>query len=56
MGLWRRVAGGCEPNRDTTTITAAGFTIDSIDRFAFSPSPLLPGFAHVVGTAHTPTA
>ncbi len=56
MPLWRRVAGGCEPNRDTTTtIIAAGFTIDSIDRFAFSPSPLLPGFAHVVGTAHTPT-
>lgn len=53
--LWRRVAGGCHPNRDTeTTVRAAGFTVETIDRFGFAPSPLMPRSAHIVGTATRP--
>lgn len=53
--LWRRTNGGCHPNRDTeAAVRAAGFTIDRIDRFGFSPSGLLPPTAHVLGTATRP--
>lgn len=48
--LWSATAGGCHPNRDTTTtITDAGFDIDTIDRFAFSPTRYAPGMAHIIG-------
>ncbi len=50
--LWRRAAGGCHPNRDTeATIRAAGFTVDDIDRFGFSPAALAPRVTHVLGAA-----
>ncbi|KUJ68134.1 methyltransferase type 11 [Streptomyces albus subsp. albus] len=50
--LWRRAAGGCHPNRDTeAAIRAAGFSIERIDRFGFSPSALAPNLTHVLGTA-----
>jgi SAM-dependent methyltransferase len=52
---WRRLAGGCHPNRDTlAAITAAGFTVEHADRFGFSPQPLVPRTAHVLGTARSP--
>ena len=51
--LWSRVAGGCHPDRDTVgAIRRAGFTVDRVDRFGFSPAPLFPRTAHVLGTAH----
>ncbi|MEO3755572.1 class I SAM-dependent methyltransferase [Streptomyces sp. B6B3] len=50
--LWRRAAGGCHPNRDTpATVRAAGFTVEDVDRFGFSPAPLAPPLAHVLGRA-----
>ena len=51
----RRIAGRASTAlvRDTTsTIRAAGFTIDDLDRFTFKPSAALPGSAHVIGRAH----
>ncbi|WP_331753129.1 class I SAM-dependent methyltransferase (plasmid) [Streptomyces sp. NBC_00637] len=53
--LWRRAAGGCHPNRDTeAAIRAAGFTIDHVDRFGFSFSPLAPDTTHIIGSATRP--
>jgi ubiquinone/menaquinone biosynthesis C-methylase UbiE len=47
--VWRRLGGGCHPNRDTTAaITAAGFEIEQIDRFGFY------GLSHILGTARKP--
>lgn len=52
---WRRLAGGCHPNRDAlAAISAAGFTVERADRFGFSPQPLIPRTAHIIGTARTP--
>ena len=45
--LWKRMAGGCHMDRDTTAaIRAAGFEVDEVDRFGFQ------GLAHVLGVAH----
>jgi SAM-dependent methyltransferase len=53
--LWRRAAGGCHPNRDTeSAIRNAGFAIDRIDRFGFSPSAVMPPTAHLLGSATKP--
>ncbi|MGK9464914.1 class I SAM-dependent methyltransferase (plasmid) [Streptomyces sp. G6] len=53
--LWRRVGGGCHPNRDTeSAIRTAGFTVDYVDRFGFAFSPLVPRTAHIIGTATKP--
>ncbi|MGI5349798.1 class I SAM-dependent methyltransferase [Streptomyces sp. CA-250714] len=53
--LWRRVGGGCHPNRDTeAAIRSAGFTLDQLDRFGFAPTPFLPRTAHILGTATKP--
>ncbi|GAA1382315.1 class I SAM-dependent methyltransferase [Catellatospora chokoriensis] len=50
--LWSRLAGGCRPNHDTATVIAAnGFTIDTCERFGFSPASGMPQFAHILGTA-----
>lgn len=44
--LWKRLAGGCHPNRDTAVaIRAAGFVIDEFDEVPF-------GFTHILGSAH----
>ncbi|WP_461172197.1 methyltransferase domain-containing protein [Arthrobacter sp. Z1-9] len=52
---WQRMAGGCHPNRDTlAAITAAVFTVQASRRFGFSPSPLAPSVAHILGTAISP--
>lgn len=54
--LWSRLAGGCRPNRDTrAAIKQAGFVIDDVERFGFSPQRLLPRSAHILGRAHTAT-
>ncbi|QAV71666.1 class I SAM-dependent methyltransferase [Salinibacterium sp. UTAS2018] len=54
---WAAIAGGCRPNRDTlAAIETAGFEIDTVDRFGFSPHPVSPRVAHISGTAHVPSA
>ncbi|MDF4254407.1 class I SAM-dependent methyltransferase [Streptomyces sp. WMMB303] len=53
--LWRRVGGGCRPDRDTEALVrSAGFTVQRLDRFGFSPTPGTPPLPHVVGTATAP--
>jgi SAM-dependent methyltransferase len=50
--LWPRVAGGCHAARDTlSAIEAAGFTVQHVRRFDFSPGPPLPAVPHVLGRA-----
>ena len=50
--LWPRLAGGCHLSRDTAAaIERAGFTIETSERFVFSPAPLLPADPHILGTA-----
>lgn len=50
---WAAIAGGCHPNRDTlAAIESAGFEVDTVDRFGFSPHPVSPKVAHISGTAH----
>jgi len=53
--LWPRVSGGCHISRDTATaIEQAGFEVESCERFAFSPSRLMPAMPHVLGLARRP--
>ncbi|HEX8973036.1 class I SAM-dependent methyltransferase [Oryzihumus sp.] len=50
--LWRRLAGGCHPNRDTARAVAeAGFAVEALERFGYSPGSLVPPTAHVIGRA-----
>ena len=54
--IWRRVNGGCHPNRDTpAAIERAGFRIETSRRFKFPPCFLCaPAWPHVVGVARRP--
>ncbi len=53
--LWPRLAGGCHLGRDTAAaITAAGFELESCERFAFSPARYLPPAPHILGVARRP--
>ena len=51
--LWPRLAGGCHAARDTAgSIEAAGFTIESCDRFAVMPCRIpMPAAPHILGVA-----
>lgn len=41
--LWKRIAAGCHPNRDTAaTIERAGFRIVELERYALGPYPVRP--------------
>lgn len=54
---WSAVAGGCHPNRSTLeSLVAAGFEIEDVSRFGFSPHPISPQVAHISGTARVPLA
>jgi ubiquinone/menaquinone biosynthesis C-methylase UbiE len=49
--LWRRLFGGCHPNRDTVTaIEDAGFEIETFESF-YPPDPLSSLTPHVQGSA-----
>ncbi len=54
--LWRRLAAGCHPNRDTVaSIEAAGLRIESLERFE-PPGPLPGIIPFVQGAATLPLA
>jgi len=49
---WPTFGGGGHPTRDTlAAIEAAGFTVESCERFPFSPSPAVPRIPHILGMA-----
>jgi ubiquinone/menaquinone biosynthesis C-methylase UbiE len=55
--VWPHIAGGCHPNRATgAAIESAGFTIESCDRFGFTPGFPVPKIAHILGVARRPAA
>ena len=54
--VWKRLGGGCHPNRDTgAAIERAGFAMDGCKRVAFRPSFLCaPVAPHLIGRARRP--
>jgi ubiquinone/menaquinone biosynthesis C-methylase UbiE len=53
--LWPRVAGGCHLGRDTqAAIERAGFAIETVRRFGFSPGLPVPPIPHILGIARRP--
>lgn len=55
--LWRRVAGGCRPNRDTEqAIRGSGLVIEERERFPYRPVPSSPSLAHILGCARNPAS
>ncbi len=51
-GIWPAIAGGCHPTRETAeAIQAAGFEVEGCERFAFSPTALLPNVPYLIGSA-----
>jgi ubiquinone/menaquinone biosynthesis C-methylase UbiE len=50
--LWRIIADGCEPDRDTVAaIRRAGFELAMLENYGFGPYPVRP---HVMGVARRP--
>lgn len=50
--VWPHLAGGCHMSRDTLSeIEAAGFTVESCERFTFSPGAPVPPIPHILGIA-----
>lgn len=50
--FWPRVAGGCHLSRDTeAALTRAGFSIERIERFLFTPGLPVPPIPHILGIA-----
>jgi ubiquinone/menaquinone biosynthesis C-methylase UbiE len=50
--VWPAIAGGCHMSRDTqAALERGGFSVESVDRFQFSPSPIVPQTPHLIGTA-----
>jgi SAM-dependent methyltransferase len=53
--LWTRLAAGCHPNRDTVAaVRHAGFDVQQVERFAFSPQRGVPATEHVLVRARRP--
>lgn len=53
--VWPHIAGGCHPNRETqTAIEQAGFELQTLDRFSFSPGFPVPKIAHILGVGRRP--
>jgi len=54
-GIWPRLAGGCHPARDTlAAIEDAGFAVERVRRFDFSPGRPMPAIPHILGSARRP--
>ena len=52
---WPRVSGGCQLARDTEALlSAAGFRIESLERYSFGIPPLDPKKPHIIGVARKP--
>jgi ubiquinone/menaquinone biosynthesis C-methylase UbiE len=50
--IWPSLAGGCHLARDTgAAIEQAGFQIEKLERFRFSPAAFLPSDPHLLGVA-----
>jgi SAM-dependent methyltransferase len=50
--FWPRVGGGCHLSRDTgAAIGRAGFAVESIERFSFTPGAPVPPLPHILGVA-----
>ena len=50
--VWPRFAGGCHPARDTLrAIEEAGYEIQRVRRFDFSPGRPMPAVPHILGCA-----
>jgi ubiquinone/menaquinone biosynthesis C-methylase UbiE len=50
--FYPHIAGGCHAARDTgTAIEAAGFDVESLERFDFKPGALAPSIPHILGRA-----
>ncbi|HEY6397724.1 MAG TPA: class I SAM-dependent methyltransferase [Solirubrobacteraceae bacterium] len=50
--FWPRLAGGCHLSRDTgPAISAAGFSVESCERFLFTPGAPIPPIPHILGVA-----
>jgi ubiquinone/menaquinone biosynthesis C-methylase UbiE len=50
--IWPRFAGGCHPARDTLrAIEDAGYEIERVRRFDFSPGRPMPAVPHILGCA-----
>jgi ubiquinone/menaquinone biosynthesis C-methylase UbiE len=53
--VWPHIAGGCHPNRETeAAITGAGFDLEQIDRFGFTPGFPVPKIRHILGVGRRP--
>lgn len=53
--VWPTLAGGCHMARNTgAAIERAGFTIETCERFPFSPAPPIPPDPHILGIARRP--
>jgi SAM-dependent methyltransferase len=50
--FWPRVGGGCHLSRDTgAAIERARFSVESIERFSFTPGAPVPPLPHILGVA-----
>jgi ubiquinone/menaquinone biosynthesis C-methylase UbiE len=53
--FWPHISGNCHLSRDTqSAIEAAGFQIEDVDRFLFSPGAPIPALPHIRGVARRP--
>jgi ubiquinone/menaquinone biosynthesis C-methylase UbiE len=53
--FWPRIGGGCHMARDTApAIERAGFEIERVERFPFSPGAPVPPLPHILGVARRP--
>jgi len=53
--VWARLAAGCHPNRDTVAaVLDAGFDVQQVERFRFSPQRGVPATEHVLIRARRP--
>lgn len=53
--FWPHVSGGCHMSRDTqAAIAEAGFEIEQLERFPFTPGRPVPPLPHILGRARVP--